>query len=299
MSFQGYSVLIPVAPWEQACSLHRCLNSIYRQHLPPAQIVVSIDGLLPQCLSEVLDDYVSRYPFVDLTIIEAADVAHLPSGVGPTLQRGLSACCCEFVMRLDTDDVAQPQRASEQLEVMLSHPSLAVVGSSLAEIDASGRHTSVRLVPHSMSAIKRISFWRNPMNHPTVMFRTVAVNAVGGYTSCPAFEDYHLWLRLLKADFQLQNQQTIHTVATAGPALISRRYGLHYAVKELSFLYRSAKEGLIPLYQVCVLIVLRVPTRLLPRFFLAQIMHQFLRGPAYDGPSACRACLGQQRDSSS
>lgn len=298
MSFPCYSVLIPVAPWELASSLRRCLTSIYQQYLLPSQIVVSIDGILPECLSVVLDEFVSYNNSIDLTIIEALDLPRLPSGVGPTLQRGLSACRFEYVMRLDTDDVAQPERASEQLGLMLANPLLAVVGSNLAEIDPSGRHTSIRSVPHTPGDIKRRSLWRNPMNHPSVMMRTSAIIAVGGYADCPAFEDYHLWLRLLKSNYVMINLPATSTIATAGVNLISRRHGVRYALKELAFLLRIAKESLLSPFQVLLLIMLRVPTRLLPRFCLSQIMHWFLRGPACNELEARRAPSGQLRNRS-
>lgn len=277
MSYVRYSVLVPIAPWEQVTSLCNCLVSLCHQELLPSQIVLSFDGLLTSTMSETIQQFVVENPSIVFTTVEASRSGRLPTGVGPTLQRGLHACDHDLVMRLDVDDVAKPERSYQQIEFMTANPEVAVLGSYLLETDEHGNQLSIRSVPLCLVDIRRVSYWRNPMNHPTIMFRRSAIISVGGYVDCPGFEDYHLWLRLLRQQRVLINQASTLTVASAGGPLIARRYGLAYAIKELSFLLRCASERLLPISQVMVLIVLRLPTRIMPRAFLAHIMHRFLR----------------------
>lgn len=274
-----YSVLLPVAPWEQPTCLERCLVSVYRQQLLPQDVVVSIDGQLPEAFAPILNRFSSGYPAIALTIIEGQSSFDKPSGVGPTLQRGLEHCQCDLVMRLDADDSALPQRALRQLLYLQSHPDVAILGSWMAEFNGVGVANSVRAVPIEAEAIQRAARWRNPVNHPSVMFRKAAIEAVGGYADCAGFEDYLLWLRLLKRRFLIENLPECLTTASAGEALLARRHGFAYARRELAFLLCCGREQLMPWSQVWLLLLLRLPLRLLPRAFLAHLMRLLLRQP--------------------
>ena len=64
---------------------------------------------------------------------------------------------------------------------------------------------ATRSVPTGKAAIERASRIRNPINHPTVVFRRSAVAAVGGYQPVPRVEDYWLWARMLRAGADLRN----------------------------------------------------------------------------------------------
>ena len=90
---------------------------------------------------------------------------------------------------MDTDDIAMPIRAEEQLNVFEKYPDVDVVGAWVNEfIDDISNIISVRKLPEWHDEILRFAQKRNPMNHPVVMFKKSAVVAAGGYQHFPFLE---------------------------------------------------------------------------------------------------------------
>jgi len=266
---QPYSVLLPLAPWELPEIVASALNSLARQTWPPSQLVVSVDGVLPEALQVVLE----RYPLT-LDSIEGPG----GEGVGPVLNRGLQHCLHEWVVRADADDLSSPQRCEIQLSYLLRDPELVVVGSVISEfVDDPGQSIALRAVPLSCKGIDRLSRWRNPMNHPSVVFRRSVVEAVGGYRNLPGFEDYELWLRLLCRGFELRNVEMPLVMARVGQAHLSRRRGWLYAIKECRFLIFCWRCNYFSTGRMLLLLFLRVPMRLIPAPLLARLMLHGMR----------------------
>ena len=46
---------------------------------------------------------------------------------------------------------------------------------------------------------------RNPLNHPSVMFRKNDIIEIGSYRDIKFFEDYELWLRCIKKGLLIHN----------------------------------------------------------------------------------------------
>lgn len=258
-----YEWLLPLAPWESSESLKEVLASLFAQTWQACRLVVSVDGILPEHLRKVLDD--SGLP---LRIVEAP----CWQGTGAVLARGLEACSTRWVLRSDADDLSHPMRAEWQLSHICRHPHLAVLGGQLAEAVKNREAEEVRAVPVSPISIHRLMRWRNPMNHPTVALSREAVLAAGNYRTCPAFEDWDLWLRMAQCGFEFANLQLPLVTAAVGEAHLARRHGWCYLQRESSFLSRCGHEGLLPLPQVFLLMLLRLPWRVLPSVWLAVLM---------------------------
>ena len=270
---QTYEWLMPLAPWESPSALALVLASLAAQSWPARCLVISVDGALPDRLRQVL--LASGLP---LRILEAPAW----QGTGAALARGLEACQSQWVLRCDADDISQPHRAELQLRHLALQPQLAVLGTQLGELGPGGRVTGVRNVPTSPAAINKLMRWRNPLNHPTVALRRDAVLAVGNYRPCPAFEDWDLWLRLAAAGAICANLDQELVTAALGEAHLGRRHGAAYLRREARFLLRCGRDGLLPFPQVLLLLLLRLPLRLLPSPFLAALVG-CLRSSAWVG----------------
>ena len=266
----GYSVLMPLAPWEPPDQVAAALESLARQSLPCAQLVVSGDGKLPSALEAVLA--ASGLPVERLT-------GPGGEGVGPVLQRGLLACRQELVVRADADDLCLPDRCAQQVAAMVARPQLAAMSAPILEFIEDPRHLcSVRTVPVGASALRRRSRWRNPLNHPAVILRRMPVLAAGGYRDRPGFEDYDLWLRLLQAGAELDNLPQPLVMARVGPHHLARRRGLVYAVRELRFLLVCGRQGSLSWPRLLLLALLRIPVRLVPAGLQRRFTERWLRG---------------------
>ncbi len=119
-------------------------------------------------------------------------------GLGPALDCGLAACEHEIVARMDADDVSLPERFARQ--VPLVERGADIVGSGLLEFDRSPEDVVGRRTPPTdPSEIRRTIRFRDPFNHPTVVYRRSAVQAAGGYTDMALMEDYLLFARMVDA----------------------------------------------------------------------------------------------------
>ncbi|MCP9792484.1 glycosyltransferase [Vulcanococcus limneticus Candia 3F8] len=268
----AYSVLLPLAPWESPPVLREALASLVAQGLPPAQVVVSCDGPPPEALALELER--AELP-MDLVLGPGGE------GLGPVLARGLLACREELVLRFDADDLCLHDRALWQVQAMVRRPELAALSAPLAEFQVDPQQASgCRTVPRGAHRLRRFSRWRNPLNHPAVILRRSRVLAAGNYRARSGFEDYDLWLRLLRRGDSLDNLAEPVVLARVGPAHLGRRQGWGYARREVAFLWACGREGLLPWAQVVLLLVLRPPLRMLPAAGLGWLMAALLRRSA-------------------
>ena len=269
----AYSVLMPLAPWEPAWVVAAALASLRQQSLPAMAVVISCDGAPPDALAEVI-----RRCDLPLRLVEGPG----QEGAGPVLARGLKACPTELVVRADADDLCLPERCETLVRCMLDRPDLAVLGSVIAEFTQTDAQAPLvvqgeRMVPLGPKHLRNFSRWRNPLNHPSVVFRRSRIEAVGGYRSRSGFEDYDLWLRLLAAGHNLDNLADPLVWARVGSAHRARRRGLSYLVLELRFLAQSWREGLVETWVALLWLVLRCPLRLLPTQAYGFLTNRWLR----------------------
>ena len=259
----AYEWLMPLAPWEPAERLRVALESLHQQTWQAQRLVISVDGQLSHQLAEVL-----RNIPLPLLVLES------PSwrGTGPTLAAGLCACQCEWVLRADADDRSAPHRAERQLSFLLDFPHLAVLGAQLCESTSERRTALTRRVPLRPLQIKRMLSWRNPINHPTVALHRERVLTAGSYRGILSFEDWDLWLRLRYQGAKMANLPDVLVTAEVDHAHLARRHGLSYAKREVEFFLRCSREGMIPAWSVFLLMLARLPWRVLPRLGLASVM---------------------------
>lgn len=125
--------------------------------------------------------------------------------LGDALNDGLSLCSAPLVARLDSDDVAVPDRLAKQSAYLDAHPETVALGSSLTIIDASDRVVGHRRMPVSASDVASAMRRYNAVAHPSVMFRRQIIIDNGAYDPSAKTEDYDLWCRLVKAGHRIEN----------------------------------------------------------------------------------------------
>jgi hypothetical protein len=120
-----------------------------------------------------------------------------------SLSLGLHHARGDLIARMDGDDLSHPSRLQMQVDFMRTHPDVSVLGTSYQIIDASAQVQSVVSVPQSNRDIRRHLYLRNPICHPSVMYRRDVILQAGGYIGGLYAEDFDLWVRL-SADERLQ-----------------------------------------------------------------------------------------------
>lgn len=254
-----FSVLIAVYAKESPAHLEQSLESIFRQELPPDEVVLVEDGPLTAALDEVIGRFKAQQ--------EALHIVKLPQnqGLGLALKEGLRHCQYDLVARMDSDDIAMPQRFSKEMAWLEAHPETDVVGSWTDEFsEASGQVISTRRLPETHEALLKFSHYRNPMNHPTVMFRKAAVERAGGYRHRELFEDYDLWVRMLQQGARFHNLQESLLRFRLSPQFYGRRGGWHYILLETAFQRWMHEVGHISWLRMAGNITVRTLIRLIP-----------------------------------
>lgn len=256
---QPFSVLISVYYKEHASYLDEALRSVFDQTIPASEVVLVKDGPLTPELEQVISLYTERH--------SQLKVVALPEnrGLGEALNKGLVQCSYDLVARMDSDDICKPNRFEKQLHVFENHPEYSVVGSWVEEFDDAPEHVmTVRKLPETPDELRHYATYRNPMNHPSVMFRARDVAAVGNYQHFYLLEDYFLWCRMLLRGYKLYNIQESLLHFRGNEQMFARRGGFKYAMTEIRFVTFLRKKKFIGWTTYLKSIALRFIVRIMP-----------------------------------
>ena len=215
-----FSLLLPTYHADDPEHLRRAFASaVDEQTLPPNEVVLVRDGVVPPRLQAVIDELVAASA-VPVNVVSLAENI----GLGHALDAGLAACQYEVVARMDADDVSVPKRFAVQIPLLADGYDL--VGSGLLEFhehedDIVGRRTP----PLGEDEIRSWSRFHDPFNHPTVVYRRSMVQAVGGYQDLPLMEDYWLFARMIDAGARVANVAEPLVKYRVGAGAYARRGG--------------------------------------------------------------------------
>ncbi len=215
-----FSVLMSVYYKDNPQWLKQAIDSVLNNTVKPSQIVLVVDGQISNESEQVLNEYKDS---LDILRLEKN------SGLGIALQQGLLKCKYPLVARMDSDDISLPNRFELQLKEFENNPNLTIVGGYIQEFDSqTNEKTSIRKVPLENAQIKKYIKTRSPFNHPSVMFKKEDVLNAGNYQTFYQMEDYYLWARLVKANYQMKNIPEILLNFRTDKNMFSRRGGYKY-----------------------------------------------------------------------
>lgn len=267
-----FSVLLSVYYKESYSSFRKSLDSIFTQTICPNEVVLVEDGPLGCELSGVVTEYSLKYSILKVISLSTNQ------GLGKALNEGLKHCSYDIVARMDTDDIAKPDRFEKQLAIFEKHSDIDVVGAWIDEFeDDISKVKSVRKLPELPDDIRQFAKRRNPINHPVVMFRKSAVLAAGGYQHFPLFEDYYLWIRMLMNGAKFYNIQESLLYFRFSPEMFKRRGGKRYVMNELHFLQMMRQMHFISFSEFIQNLFIRFSIRLIPNSLRAIIYTKLIR----------------------
>lgn len=227
-----YSVLMSVYYKENPRFLEESIESMLNQTVPADEIIVVKDGILTIELDQVLKRFESQGHIIIVNLNEN-------QGLGIALAEGFKYCKNEYVARMDSDDVAHENRCELQLNYLLDNPNIDVVGTFVGEfIDTPQKIVSYKKVPLGDKDIKRYMKKRNPLNHPSVMFKKSQVIKSGGYQHFLLNEDYYLWIRMAHNGCQFANiEKSLLFMRTNSETYLRRGGWNYYKVQKKLFRY--------------------------------------------------------------
>lgn len=130
-------------------------------------------------------------------------IIKLPSnyGLSEALNYGIKVSKGAYIARMDYDDVAIQSRIENQANFLDSNPEVGILGGYIRflgkELDPTAKIGTIQVRPTNSLEMKRYLLRKNPLFHPTVMFRSSEIGKLSEvyrkkYNSC---EDLDLWSR--------------------------------------------------------------------------------------------------------
>ena len=237
------------------------IDSILIQDYVPNELVIIVDGFISKDMRSFLSFILSSGDIFKVFYLEKN------VGLGLALNYGIPKCTNKFIARFDSDDINLKDRLKIQYEFIKKNPQVSIVGSDVFEFNNETKNLILKRMKNGLKFPQ--FFMRNPLNHPTVLFRKEDIIKSGSYKNIKLFEDYELWLRCLKKGLIIRNiNQPL--VAMKRTSYAYRRQGFKYAICEFNFLRETIKQKsigkfLIPIYLLRICIRL-VPVKLLDLF---------------------------------
>jgi glycosyltransferase involved in cell wall biosynthesis len=267
-----FSVLMPVYCKENPLYFKEALLSIWNdQVLKPNEIVIVKDGPLTIDLENILTKFSKLLPLKIVVLEENV-------GIGKALNLGVTACSFNYIARMDSDDVAHPNRFEKQINFLKKHPEVGILSAWIDEfIDTKKNIISTRKVPTNHKEIIDSLKGRCPLNHPAVIFKKDEVIKVGNYKPFFLKEDIYLWLRLYmnKTTFANIDESLLYFRITKDT--YKRRGGFKYAISEYKILKYRHNIGFITIFEFAYFVLLTIPIRMAPAFIRSFVYAKLLR----------------------
>lgn len=269
-----FSVLLPIYHGDKIDYVEQAVSSVIHQTLPPDEIVFVFDGQV----DHEIENFINTLSTVRDNIKYKVCKLLVNKGLGEALRIGLEYCSNELVARMDADDISLPHRFEKQVSLFHEYKELDIIGSYIAEFELDPeKPVSVRTVPLNTDEIYKYAEKRNPFNHMSVMFKKSAVEKAKGYQHMPYFEDYYLWIRMIKNKCTMMNIPEVLVLSRTGKEMYNRRGGLKYIRAELDFQKKLLQYGLINNFQFVQNISLRFLIRLAPNIIRRYVYQKKLR----------------------
>ena len=268
-----FSVLMSLYIKEQPEFFSACMNSMFKQTVKPAEIVIVLDGPITPGLIAVLEDYQNKYPDIIVTV-------PLPEnkGLGLALAEGIKHCNYEIVARMDTDDIARADRFEKQLAEFAKNPELDICGSHIIEFEGTIENVlSKRMVPLTHADIAKYQKQRSAFNHMTVMYKKSMVLKAGNYQHLPLMEDDLMWIHMLQAGAHCGNIDDFLVYARTGYNMIERRGGRSYLKKYIHGRKVILDTGYISQWDFWKTVLVQVVVALVPKKLRLFIFTKALR----------------------
>ncbi len=136
----------------------------------------------------------------------------------------------DYIARMDADDISMPDRFRKQIEYFEKHPELDCLGTWAVEITSSGDEYFRKQMPETNEGCFNLFRKRDPMIHPTVMFRKSYIEKAGVYAIDTFFgEDTMMWAQGFAAGCKMGNVPEYLFKFRLDDNFFERRRGWKYA----------------------------------------------------------------------
>ena len=180
------TVLMPVYNTKEEW-LRLAIESILGQTYRDIELLIVTDGPTDNSC-KVVEEYAN--------IDSRVKVIHNEKNLGliKTLNKGLSIAKGNYIARMDSDDIALPNRLEVELKHLIDN-SLNLTGGRLQKIDEAGKKISTPTMIYTDEQVNRVIRYSDCMPHPTWLGTKDLFEKLGGYREMKYCEDYDFLLR--------------------------------------------------------------------------------------------------------
>ena len=194
MSFNSPLVTVLMPVYNGSKYLGEAIRSIINQTFTDFEFLIIDDGSTDYSL-EIIKS------FDDKRIRLVENEKNL--GQSATLNKGINLAVGKYIARMDQDDISINLRLEQQINLIDGDENLGLVSTGFRLINSRGEFESNPIWNKLMNSaeVELELFLGNPIAHPSVMFRKVVVQEIGGYNETIKYhcEDYNLWHKLAES----------------------------------------------------------------------------------------------------
>ena len=262
----NFTVLISIYKNNSIIEVINLIKSIKSQNLYPNEIIFIYDGPIKAEIDKIIKS------LKNLKIIYNKKNI----GLGASLRKGILAAKCEIIIRSDVDDISLPSRFKELIKAYTTNKNVDIIGSLQEEIY--NKKSYIKNLPCENEIIREKIIYRNYINHPTVLLKKKKIlqagnyENVGRYLDCNNFEDYYLWLKMLKKNAIFKNIPRVLVKSYVNKNFYYRRHSKYVISNYKIFLKKSYKNKILTKWQFYLNLFIRnliytLPTNLFIIFF--------------------------------
>ena len=195
-----FTVLQSVYKNDAPVFLSECFASLFNQTLKPQKILLIKDGTLTPELESVISEWKDKLPLMVVGYEKNSGLAH-------ALNYGLQFVDTDLVARMDSDDIAFPERFEMQIEYFKKNNGCEILGTGIKEFYNSDSKvlSKIRNYPVISSEKSKSLFKGVPLAHPTLMIKTSLLKQYKYSEETSKNEDIELWFRLITSGHIIHN----------------------------------------------------------------------------------------------
>ena len=246
------TVLLPVHKQINYLKFKKSMNSIiYKQTIIPKEFIVLIDGPVDPRIFDYLRILKRIIKYTNIKIIKYLS----NKGLGTVLKDGVIRAKFNLILRCDSDDFSEKKRVETLYNFYLKNKNFSVIDSKM--IENYGNKKRIRFIDNENKNNPFFLKLRNTINHPTVLMQKKDILKVGNYENVPFFEDYFLWIKLLKNNYRFAGIDKTLVNTKINLDFYKRRSGFKYFIHYKNFLKNCLRINFISKIEFYILILLR------------------------------------------
>lgn len=264
---------------DQKDHLRSSIGSIFAQSVMPDEIVIVLDGVVPDENLSVINSYKEHNKDVRFKVIS------LDQSIGPGGARNVAVqnSTNPLIAIFDADDISLCHRIQVQSDYMHRHRNVSMLSSYEAEFE-DGREdhiTSYKTVPLGHIEIRKKIVWRCCILNSSLMIRKDVFLNAGGYPTFRHHEDWLLFIRVLRAGGVAANIPQVLVKFRTSQAQRIRRGGGKRIKNDIAVAWDCFCAGDYGFFRMIMVVMAWIPFRLCPAS-LKKLVYSLVRSKSIE-----------------